>query len=220
MRRIDVEVAEILCFACLLLAEVAADRPKIMETVQLDFQLTEKEYIAAIRLYVLHSTELWLRLVILYVLLSAGFVLLTVLSGFVLPIWAVVALLGLVGVSLGQGYLYDRPRRYFRGDPKFREEYHLTFSDSGIEFRTESISASLAWSMYTHVIENDKFYLTVYGRDLHMVSIIPKRAFVSGKQEATFREMLRRHIDSSLKLSDSERERTEYLPPSSPPDWR
>ena len=82
-----------------------------METVQLDFQLTEKEYIAAIRLYVLHSTELWLRLVILYVLLSAGFVLLTVLSGFVLPIWTVVALLGLVGVSLGQGYLYDRPRR-------------------------------------------------------------------------------------------------------------
>jgi len=70
------------------------------------------------------------------------------------------------------------------------------------------------------VIENDKFYLTVYGRGLHMVSIIPKRAFVSGKQEAAFREMLRRHLDSSLKLGDSEREKTEYLPLSSPPDWR
>jgi len=60
----------------------------------------------------------------------------------------------------------------------------------------------------------------VYGRALQMVSISQKRAFTRWKQEAAFREMLRRHIDSSLKLSDSEREKTEYLPPSSPPDWR
>lgn len=192
----------------------------MMETVQLNFQLTEKEYIAAIRLYVLHSTEIWLRLIIFYVLVSAGMFLLTILLGFALPIWALIALLGLVGVSLAQGFLIDRPRRYFRGDPKFRDEYHLTFTDSNIEFKTENVRASIAWSMYTRVIENDKFYLTVYGRDLHSVSIIPKRAFVNSKQEASFREMLRRHIDSSLKLSDTEREKTEYLPPSSPPDWR
>ena len=191
-----------------------------METVQLDFQLTEKEYIAAIRLYVLHTTELWLRLVILYVLFSAGLVLLMMLTGFGVPVWALVAMLGLVGVSLGQGYLYDHPRRIFRGDPKFREEYHLKFGDSGIEFKTQTINASLAWSMFTRVIENDKFYLTVYGRAINAVSVIPKRAFVSSAQEAAFREMLRRHIDSSLKVGDSEREKTEYLPPSSPPDWR
>ena len=85
-----------------------------METVQLNFQLTEKEYISGIRLYVLHSPEIWLRLVILYVLFAMGFVLLTALMGFALPVWALVAILGLIGVSLGQGYLYDRPRRYFR----------------------------------------------------------------------------------------------------------
>lgn len=191
-----------------------------METVHLDFQLTEKEYLAAIRLYVFHSTEIWIRLLIFYVLLSTGLVLLTILLGFALPIWVYVALFGLVGVSLWQGYLSDRPRRYFRGDPKFRDEYHLTFTDSGIEFQTQNVNASIAWSLYTGVIENDEFYLTVYGRDLHSVSIIPKRAFVNSQQENTFREMLRRHIDSSVKLSNSEREKTEYLPPSSPPDWR
>jgi len=188
--------------------------------VQLNFQLTEKEYLAAIRLYVLQSTEMLLRLITLFVLLSAGLFLLTLLLGFALPFWALAAMIVLVCVSLGQGYLIDRPRRFFRGDPKFRDEYNLTFRDSGIEFRTQSINASIAWSMYTRVIENDKFFLTVYGRDIHSVSIIPKRAFVSSKQEATFREMLRRHIDSSLKLNDSEREVSEYLPPSSPPDWR
>jgi YcxB-like protein len=191
-----------------------------MERVQLNFQLTEKEYIAAIRLYALHSTEILVRLVIMWILASAGLFLLTIILDFALPIWALVALLGLVGVSLTQGYLFDRPRRYFRSDPKFRDEYNLTFSDSGIEFRTEHVNASIAWSMFTRVIENDKFYLTVYGRDLHAVSVIPKRAFVSSQQEAAFREMLRRHIDSSLKLSDSERQKTDYLPPTTPPDWR
>ena len=173
-----------------------------METVQLNFQLTEKEYIAAIRLYALHSTEILLRLIILWILVAAGLFLLTLLLDFALPVWALIAMIGLVGVSLTQGYFYDRPRRYFRGDPKFRDEYHLSFSDSGIGFKTQNIDATLAWSMFTRVIENDKFYLTVYGRDLHSVSVIPKRAFVSTQQEATFRQMLRRHIDSSLKLID------------------
>ena len=191
-----------------------------METVQLNFQLTEKEYLAAIRLYVLHSAELLWRLIIFYVLLSGGLFVLTALLDFALPIWAFIAMVGLLGVSMANGYLFHGPRRYYRGDPKFRDEYSLTFSDSGIEFRTQNINASITWSMYTRVIENDRFYLTVYGRDLHSVSILPKRAFVSSKQEAAFREMLRRHIDSSLKLSDSERETTAYLPPSTPPDWR
>ncbi len=191
-----------------------------METVQLNYQLTEKEYLAATRLYVWHSNEILLRLITLYVLVSAGLVLLTLILDFALPVWALVALVGLVGVALAQGYMVDQPRRYFRGDPKFREEYHLTFTDSGIEFQTQNVNALIAWSMFTRVIENDKFYLTVYGRDLHSVSVIPKRAFVSSQQEATFRAMLRRHIDSSLKLSDSEREKSDYLPPTTPPDWR
>ena len=191
-----------------------------MESVQLNFQLTEKEYIAATRFYVLHSSQLLLGLITFYVLFSAGLVILTVVLGFALPTWALAALIGLLGISMWHRYVIDLPRRYFRGDPKFREEYHLTFSDGGIEFQTQSVNAMIAWNMFTRVLENDKFYLTVYGRDLHSVSVIPKRAFVNSKQEANFRELLRRHIDSSLKLSDGEREKSEYLPPSSPPDWR
>ena len=188
------------------------------QSVQLSFRHTEQEYLAAVRYYVWHSKELLLRMIIVYVLVSIGMVLLLQLFGSPFPLWVVIAFIVLAGVALFQGYLVDLPRRYFRGDPKFREEYNLTFTDAGIEFRTTHLNASLAWSLYTDVIENDKFYILVYGKGIHSLSILPKRAFTDG-QETTFRQMLRRHVDHNLQLSAAERERPEYFPPAQPPDW-
>lgn len=188
------------------------------QSVQLSFRHTEQEYLAAVRYYVWHSKELLLRMIIVYVLVSTGMVLLLQLFGSPFPLWVVIAFIVLAGVALFQGYLVDLPRRYFRGDPKFRDEYNLTFADAGIEFRTTHLNASLAWSLYTDVIENDKFYILVYGKGIHSLSILPKRAFTGG-QETTFRQMLRRHVDHNLQLSAAERERHEYFPPAQPPDW-
>lgn len=188
------------------------------QSVQLSFRHTEQEYLAAVRYYVWHSKELLLRMIIVYVLVSSGMVLLLQLFGSPFPLWVVIAFIVLAGVALFQGYLVDLPRRYFRGDPKFRDEYNLTFTDAGIEFRTTHLNASLAWSLYTDVIENDKFYILVYGKGIHSLSILPKRAFTGG-QETTFRQMLRRHVDHNLQLSAAERERHEYFPPAQPPDW-
>lgn len=188
------------------------------QSVQLSFRHTEQEYLAAVRYYVWHSKELLLRMIIVYVLVSTGMVLLLQLFGSPFPLWVVIAFIVLAGVALFQGYLVDLPRRYFRGDPKFRDEYNLTFTDAGIEFRTTHLNASLAWSLYTDVIENDKFYILVYGKGIHSLSILPKRAFTGG-QETTFRQMLRHHVDHNLQLSAAERERHEYFPPAQPPDW-
>ena len=188
------------------------------QSVQLSFRHTEQEYLAAVRYYVWHSKELLLRMIIVYVLVSTGMVLLLQLFGSPFPLWVVIAFIVLAGVALFQGYLVDLPRRYFRGDPKFRDEYNLTFTDAGIEFRTTHLNASLAWSLYTDVIEIDKFYILVYGKGIHSLSILPKRAFTGG-QETTFRQMLRRHVDHNLQLSAAERERHEYFPPAQPPDW-
>ena len=188
------------------------------QSVQLSFRHTEQEYLAAVRYYVWHSKELLLRMIIVYVLVSTGMVLLLQLFGSPFPLWVVIAFIVRAGVALFQGYLVDLPRRYFRGDPKFRDEYNLTFADAGIEFRTTHLNASLAWSLYTDVIENDKFYILVYGKGIHSLSILPKRAFTGG-QETTFRQMLRRHVDHNLQLSAAERERHEYFPPAQPPYW-
>ena len=188
------------------------------DSVQLRFSHTEKEYLSAVRFFMFHSTETLARIVICYVLMSVGLLLLNVLLDFLLPLWLIVPMIVGTGVAWFYTYLVDLPRRYFRSDPKFRAEYDLTFTDAGIQFKTQDINSSIAWSLYTRVIENDRFYIMIYGKNIPSLSIIPKRAFPTSKEEITFRQMLRRHVDQSLKLSDGERE---YVPVSfQPPDWR
>jgi YcxB-like protein len=189
------------------------------ESVTLTFKHTEEEYLAAARLYFWHSKTLLVRLVIGCVLISICLLLLTVLLNFALPFWFLFVLILLVGTALYHGYIIDLPRRVFRGDPKFREEYNLTCSDAGVNLKTEHINSSINWNFYTGVLENDKFYLLIYGKNLPSFSLFPKRAFRSDQDELTFREILHRHVDPKFKLSACDRET--YVPPAlEPPDWR
>jgi hypothetical protein len=191
------------------------------ETVNLSFRYTEREYLAAIRFYFWRSKELLARLIVSCLLFSIGLLLINAWVGFFIPVWADVILMFIAGVGFFHGYVIDLPRGYFRGDPKYREEYNLTFSEKGIDFKTQNINSSIAWSLYTRVIENDSFYILVYGKNIHSLSIIPKRVFRDSQQERTFREMLRRNIDSNLKASDGELENQGYVPTRlEPPDWR
>lgn len=195
-----------------------------MESVQLNFKYTEEEYLAAARLFLWRSKETVIRLIVSFALFSLVLILLLSLIDLSLPLWFTISLLLLAGIALFHGLFFDLPRRHFRGDPKFRDEYSLTFSDEGIRFKTRNIDASLAWSLYTGVIENENFYLLIYGKNIASLSIIPKRAFRDSKQEAAFREMLRRHIDHGLllkKITEGTASESEYSPSSlEPPDWR
>ena len=189
------------------------------ESVQISFRHTETEYLAATRFYFLHSTELMTRLIVFFVLLAVGFVvLLPLLLGYSLPLLISIIFIGAIGAGSFQRVVHDLPRRHFRGDPKFRDEYHLTFSDAGIQFQTLNMSSMIAWNFYTGLIENDQFYLMKYGNNNHSVSIVPKRAFKDSGQETTFRQILRRNLDPKLKLTAGEQE---YVPRNlQPPDWR
>jgi hypothetical protein len=190
-------------------------------SVHLRFTHTEQEYLDAVRLYVWHAKELLVRLILMFVLFAIVVVLLPGLLGLPLPLWATAAFIFLAGLGWFHGYIVDVPRRRFRGDPKYRDEYDLIFSDAGMEFKTANVSASLRWSLYTRVIENDRFYIMIYGRDIHSLSILPKRAFRDSEQEKTFRKLLRRHLDPNLKLTPGEHEMQQYVPASlEPPDWR
>jgi YcxB-like protein len=191
------------------------------EVVQVTFSHSEKEYLAAVRLCFWKSRERLARAVVFYVLVSVGLLLVTLGLNVAFPLWATVALILLLDFALFHAYVIDLPRRYFRSNPKFREEYNLTFSDAGLRFKTRDMDSSLAWNFYDGVIENEKFYLLTYGKDLWSVSIVPKRAFRDPNQELTFRELLRRHLDPNLNLSNGEREGHKYVPKSlEPPDWR
>lgn len=188
------------------------------EAVQLSFRYSEEEYLAAIRFYFWHSKTLLGRAIVTYVLFSASLVLLPVAMGFSLPLWANLALVGIAGVALFHGYVVDRPRTYFQGDPKFRDDYHLTFTDAGIEFHTQNMSSMTAWNFYSGVVESDSFYILIYGNNIHSLSIVPKRAFQSSNQDTTFRQILRRNVDPTLKLGNGE---PDHVPQRlEPPDWR
>lgn len=194
------------------------------DSVQMTFRHDEKEFLAASRLYFWRSRELVVRFIVIDVLFAILMVIINVLTGFVVPLWALAALIVLVWVGWFHGYVIDLPRRRFRGDPKFREEFNLTFRDANIEFRTASVNATFAWDFYTGVIEDENFYLLLYGKNIHSCSVLPKRAFRDRNQETLFRRMLRRHLDPDLKLSNVEQETPEFVPSSTgsfqPPDWR
>ena len=191
------------------------------DVVQLIFTEDEKEFLAATRLYFWRSKRLIVGLTVVDALFALLMLVLNVLADFVFPLWAVAAVVVLAWVAWYHAVTIDIPRARFRGDPKFRDEYNLTFSDANIEFRTANLNSTFGWNFYNGVIENDHFYLLLYGKNIHSFTVLPKRAFRDSAQETIFRRMLRRHLDPNLKLSSGEQEQPAYVPRSlEPPNWR
>jgi len=192
------------------------------QEVKIEYLYTEPEYLAATRLYFLSTPSVFVRLAVLFGLILFCALVLTLLIG-EFPIWATIMLTMLVEASLLYNVVVVGPRRYFRGDGKFRDKYELTFSDEGIAVKTKQIDSKLAWSLYTKVIEGAGMYLLVYGKETRMMTMVPKRAFQNRMQEDAFRELLARHIRDHttvrrIKAPDKE---PEYTPTSlNPPDWR
>lgn len=192
------------------------------KTISLRFKYTEEEYAAAIRLYLGHSKELITRLVVVFVYSIAAialFIWLDFDAAFI-P-WFVVA--GCLPLIIAFLLFFVMPRRTFRSDPKFADEYYLQFSDEGIHFKTAHIDSLVQWSLYNKVLENERFYILIYGKN--MISVTPKRAFASANEEADFSEMLRRNLPAyaniqRLKEKHSAAPDSSYTPPATPPDWR
>ncbi len=82
-----------------------------------------------------------------------------------------------------------RTKIAFRRNPKFREEYHLTFTPENIHFKTASIDSSLPWTNYERVIESPELFLLMYGSGLY--TLIPKRCFTSNEEMNAFRALVR-----------------------------
>jgi len=59
-----------------------------------------------------------------------------------------------------------RTKIEFQRNPKFREEYHLTFSPENIHFKTATIDSTLLWTNYERFIESADLFLLMYGKKL------------------------------------------------------
>lgn len=193
------------------------------QTVKLEFTYTEAEYLAAARLLTFRDAEVIFRIVLFSVfLMGAVSILVGLFTDY--PWWAACIATALFLAAIYYNALVQQTRKYFRGEPKFRNQYELTFSAEGITFKTAQIDAKLAWSLYTKVLEVSDVYLLIYGKDIRMMTLIPTRVFRNSIQENAFRELIDQHITSRTgtpKLKAREASADEYKPPSlDPPDWR
>jgi len=84
------------------------------------------------------------------------------------------------------------PPLAFRREPKFRDEYSLTFSPEGIHFRTAHIDSNLAWNLYSRVLVDAHSYVLYYGSQTF--TVIPKRVFQNADQQAAFDHLVTQHV--------------------------
>ena len=80
----------------------------------------------------------------------------------------------------------------FRHQPKFHDEYSLTFSPEGIHFRTDHIDSHLEWSIYSRVVVYAHTYLLYWGS--RTFTIIPRRVFQNAEQQRAFEQLLAERI--------------------------
>ena len=193
------------------------------QTIKLEFTYTEAEYLAAARLLTFRDAEALFRIILFSVfLMGATSILVGLFTDY--PWWAACIGTALLLAAIYYNALVQQTRKYFRGDPKFRDHYELTFSADGITAKTAQLEAKLAWGLYTKALEGANIYVLVYGKDIRMMTLIPKRVFRDSIQEDAFRELIVQHITngkSSLKLKAKGISAEEYKPSGlNPPDWR
>jgi hypothetical protein len=89
------------------------------------------------------------------------------------------------------------PTLAFRREPKFRDDYSLTFSPEGIHFRTAHIDSQLQWSIYSRALIDTHSYVLYYGT--RQFTIIPKRVFQSAEQQQGFEQLLAQHVSQIVR---------------------
>jgi|SRR5215472_7332515 len=192
--------------------------------IKVSFQHTEAEYLAACRMLLLHGHGNLLRVPLVLVLLLIYFV---IFAYFTFDGFFLMTLFPITLIPLGFIFykaLVAVPRRAFRGNPTFQDQYELTFSDAGVMVKSSRVESKMAWSLYTKVIESHDLFLLVYGKNLRVMTLVPKRAFQTPGQQDAFRLLLRRHITeytTTRSLRTQISAEPEYIPVRrTPSDWR
>ena len=84
------------------------------------------------------------------------------------------------------------PYLAFRQQPKYRDDYSLVFSETGIHFQTAHVDSQLEWYLYSHASVNTHSYLLYYGS--RQFTIIPSRVFQNQEQRTDFENLASENI--------------------------
>jgi hypothetical protein len=197
-----------------------------MEAITVNFKLSEKEFIDASHLVVNpKATHRMIRASTSCALLMLGIFLYLSAFGFEF-LSAAVLVASLLPLLI---YLYffqfdAVARRCYKGDRRFRDGMTVTFTDEHIAVQSKLVESKQSWKLYTDVLEGESCYALIYGKDIRMAAMIPKRAFKSKQQHMAFRELIgaqfarRMPVQRVGEIGGAEHE---YQPASlEPPDWR
>ncbi len=159
-------------------------------TVTLSFRYLERDYVRALRAHYATLFRLPWDIVATVVLVSIG----AYLCWSQGPDWLRIGCL-IIGVTfalmLVAAFIVIPPLA-FRREPKFRDDYTVTFSPEGIHFRTAHVDSQLQWSLYSRAFVDAHSYMLYYGN--HQFTVIPKRVFQSVEQQQAFDQLLTDHI--------------------------
>jgi hypothetical protein len=164
----------------------------VSSSINLSFRYAESDYVRALRAHYWSRLRLRLDLVVVVALAGIGIYLWP-------SFWGVASLViaALFLLLLAAAFLVIPPLA-FRREPKFRDEYSLTFSPDGIQFRTAHLDSTLQWTMYSRVLIDDHSYVLYYGSN--QFTVIPKRVFASVSEQRAFEELLAQRVAAIVKL--------------------
>ena len=164
-------------------------------TINLSFRYAERDYVRALRAHYASHLRLRLDIVVTVVLAGAGAYLWRSPSLHWLGLACVVVSVGFALMLIAAFAII--PQLAFRREPKFRDDYSLTFSPTGIHFRTAHIDSQLQWSMYSRALIDAHSYVLYYGA--RQFTVIPRRVFQSVEQQQAFEQLLTQHVSQIVR---------------------
>jgi len=167
----------------------------VSSAITLSFRYTESDYARALRAHYVSHLRLRLDVVVILLTAGAGVYLLRSSGSRWLGIASLVAS-GALALILVAAFAV-MPPLIFRREPKFRDQYSLTFSSEGIHFRTEHIDSQLQWAVYSRAMIDAHSYVLYYGT--RQFTVVPKRVFDSAEQRHAFEALLERSVPNILR---------------------
>ena len=142
------------------------------DSVLITFTYRRDEYIQAIRRHYLLTLQLRRDIIAGLLGICLGLYL-----TFVIKIgwigWLVIAV-GIILLTMLAYAIFLLPLLIYQSQPKLKDEYRLSFSEGGIDFKTSQIDSKLQWSLYHSWRLDPKFYILYYGK--RELTVIPRRA--------------------------------------------
>lgn len=103
--------------------------------------------------------------------------------------------LGTVWLAWATWIYWMVPRRQYHRRVRLQGEQSHCFSSHGCTQRFIDLESRMQWSLFTGMLETRDVYVLVLER--RSFNVIPRRAFNTAEQEAQFRDLVRRHVETN-----------------------